>query len=421
MQRETRNRIRKAAEDWNQGYDVEELTLKHDRSEWTIYQWKNTDVWMQAVAARKRQTRSRYDKESDPSLKTFAGHLYVAHGKPASKTFAKKFGVPVDAFEDWRGASDWKRIVRDAEVQAKHRKYRTPPTKQAGPKFPYHLLERAIYLYFAGSTMEAIGKTVGKSAWTIRDWQKTDAWQNTQDGVLFDKLKTHLLEKLTPPNHWDPDHTEKDLERRHTRVGIYVAAERWIAGYTIKEIAEKHNHTQRTIHEWKNTEIWKQIVAGRERRKGSASWQEYQFSGMPLDLRLLDTAAYFWVKCGKPTREAFSPQYGVSEEKLERWMTSRFWDLSVRCAETDLQARENRREKARKRVGSRLPYHLLIQAVVLSLTGWTPTEIGAAIHRNPSTIVDWRESNAWQEMKKDIYADELLKYIVDLGRQLNQI
>ena len=421
MRIETSTRICKAAEDWIQGYDIKALALKYDRSEWTIYQWKNTDVWKQIVAGCHRKTRVPYDKDRDPSLIVLAGHLWVAHGKPSPDTFAEKFGVPEDKLEDWMASSYWGRVVRDAEEQAERRTHRNPPRKQAKHKFPYHQLERAIYLYFAGWTTQAIGKAVGKSPWTIRDWQKTDAWQKVQDGVLFDKLKTHVLEKRSAPKRRYPKKTKKHLIRRHTRVRIYEAAERWLLGYTIKEIAEKHNCTERTIYDWKKTEIWKQTVAGRQRQKHRAFWQENLFSGMYADLLSLDVAAYRWVERGKPAPEVFSQQYIVSKERLETWMASRFWNISVRCAEQGIQSDKDSRHKPQKKIGSRFPYHLLKQAVVLNLTGWTSTEIGKVINRSPLTVTDWQQTTAWQKTEEEIQTDTLLWYIVDFGLHINEM
>lgn len=57
MQPQTRLRIYRAANDWVYGLTIREIAAIHDRSEWTIYQWKLTDAWAEAVAGRERQKR----------------------------------------------------------------------------------------------------------------------------------------------------------------------------------------------------------------------------------------------------------------------------------------------------------------------------------------------------------------------------
>ena len=428
MRPETQLRIYRAACDWLSGYSIKELAVIYQRTEWTVYAWKKTQVWAETVAGRVRQepkTPAKYKPDHDLFLIEFAAHLWVTRGKPSRREFAKKFGVPEKDLECWMASHFWVYTVRQAEHQAEHKKHREGPKKQVGFKFPHHLLEQAVSHYLAGWTMKQIGAAIGKSHWTVMDWRETDAWNDIQEEALLEKLKNHVLTKDWITGDLHQKGRKRQIITRETRVRIYMAAEDWLSGYSIKALADRYNRSTWTIHAWKRTPVWVAAVAGCVRQKRIRTGQyELEQDEKRRDLFSMDLAAERWVEFGEPPIEEFAKKIGVSGEVLENWMTSQFWKIAVRHASRYTQSYKmgtKNQEKSRKEVGSTFPYHLLKQAVFLDLSGWTDREIGDVISRSHLTVEDWRKTGAWEEMRKEVSSDKLLMYIFNLGQTMKDM
>ena len=428
MRPETQLRIYRAACDWLSGYSIKELAVIYQRTEWTVYAWKKTQVWAETVAGRVRQEPKRpakYKPDHDQSLIEFAAYLWMARGKPPKEEFAIKFGMPQKDFERWMASPFWAYTVRHAEAQAEHKEHQAGSKRQVGFKFPYHLLKRAVSHYLAGWTMKQIGAAIGKSHWTVMDWRETDAWEAVQEEVLLEKLKNHVLTKNWTTGALYQERRKRQIITRETRVRIYMAAEHWLSGYSIKALADRHNRSTWTIHAWKRTPVWVAAVAGRVRQKHIRTGQyELEQDEKRRDLFSMDLAAERWVEFGEPPIEEFAKKIGVSGEVLENWMTSRFWKIAVRHASRYIQSYKTGtkdQEKPRKEVGSTFPYHLLKQAVFLDLSGWTDREIGDVISRSHLTVEDWRKTQAWEDMEKEVFSEKLLMYIFNLGRTMKDM
>ena len=428
MRPDTQLRIHKAADDWLSGYSIKELALIYQRTEWTIYAWKKTWVWAEAVAGRVRQkpkTPKKYNPDHDLSLVEFAAHLWMARGKPPKEEFAIKFGMPEKDLERWMASPSWAYTVRHAEAQTEHQKHQAGPKRQAGFKFPHHLLERAVFLYLAGCTMKQIGAAIGKSPWTVMDWRETDAWEAIQEEVLLEKLKKHVLTKDWTVDDLYQERRKRQIITRETRVRIYMAAEDWLSGYSIKALADRYNRSTWTIHAWKKTQIWAETVAGRVRQKRIMMDQcKPKQDDKRRALFSMDLTAERWVELGRPPMEEFGKKIGVSGDVLENSMASRLWEIAVRHASRCTQFYKTGtkdQEKPRKEVGSKFPYHLLKQAVFLDLSGWTVKEIGSVIGRSHLTIEDWQKTGAWEEMREEVSLDKLLMYIFNLGQTVKDM
>ena len=55
-------------------------------------------------------------------------------------------------------------------------------------------MKQAVVYYLCGFTFEKIGKQVGRSERTMRDWTKTRMWEEMVDEVMLDKLMMTVVD-----------------------------------------------------------------------------------------------------------------------------------------------------------------------------------------------------------------------------------
>ena len=200
MKPETRIRVYFAAEDWVQGVRRKEILAKYDISSSTYYRWMKSAAWEKAVAGRVGQERpptTRYPKHTELDAMRTAAIRYVAVGSPPIHEYADQLAMPVSRLEEWMETAFWKATILYAEYKKATVEKAKNATVKAGKRFPYDLLRQAVFLSLYGWSAEKIGPAVGRSPWTIRDWEKTDAWAEMTDELLLDKLMMHMLDTGT--------------------------------------------------------------------------------------------------------------------------------------------------------------------------------------------------------------------------------
>lgn len=196
MRPETRLRIYQAADDWVHGLTVAEIAAKYDRSKWTVYQWKQTDAWAEAVAGRTRQKRKspvRYNRFDDFSALELTAKRFVALAKPPKHVFAKEIGLSKKKLDTYMQSPFWEPTVLYAAHFAEREKKRKKRTRDAGRNFPFHLLKQAVFLDLAGWSSQEIAPVVGRNYRTVQGWQQMDAWFEMRETLLLDKLMMHML------------------------------------------------------------------------------------------------------------------------------------------------------------------------------------------------------------------------------------
>ena len=449
MRSATESLISQAAEDWIQGDEPEEIARKYNRSIRTVYNWMNEKQWTTIVTGRERQKREPkvpYDAHL-PELSEIkkTAQRWVELGKPTIDQLPYKIYVSREKLQTWVKLPFWDIAVRYAEYEVLRKKNR----EKVGPRFPYDLLKQAVFLSLAGWHSSEIGPAIGRKQSTIESWKKIPVWKDLQQEVFLVKIELHLQYKSMPIQELFEKFSEsqgicrslslplgeniriskyntapyssqkKDsgsIRNRETRICIYLAAEDWIQGDTIKEIAQTYNRETRTIYAWKKTQAWATAVAGRKRQKRKSPVRYYLYS----DLLSLETTAQQWVELGKPTLSILSQRSRVPVKQLEHWMRSRFWQPAVRYA-THLQTHMDNKKKVPQTVGPKCPYYLLKQAVFLGLSGWENAEIQLAIGRSRETLKDWQKTEAWDEMHNEILSDTLMKHILDNEKTLQEI
>lgn len=206
------------------------------------------------------------------------------------------------------------------------------------------------------------------------------------------------------------------MRARHT-IQIYRAAEDWVSGTSIEDIAQKYNRTVSTIDSWKRSDAWKAAVAGRERQKRESPARIAKNE----DLETIKVTVEKWVALGKPHATEFSERTGIRLSRIEKWMELPFWESMTLYAEHRAKIRQRVAEKSKRKVSRKFPMHLLKQAVFLSLAGWTLPQISRAVGRSVPTLRDWLETDAWDEQQELIMLDKLLMHLIDTGLSLDQM
>ena len=129
--------------------------------------------------------------------------------------------------------------------------------------------------------------------------------------------------------------------------------------------------------------------------------------------------AYRYVLMKSPPPEKFAKEIGITLKQLKDWMATPFWDSCILYAEHEEELRKRRRDKAPS--GAGIPKHLLEQAVVLWLAGWSREYIAPMIGRAVSTLRNWELTIAWEDMKERVMLDKLRMALIDNHLTLRQI
>lgn len=188
--------IYQAAEDWVQGYTNAEISRKYNRGKTTVFRWKRSKHWTDAVAGREQQKRkspARRPKGDELLAIKAAVDKWIGLGKPNATEFSAQTGMPLDRLEKWMALPFWESMRLHAEHREARRIHKEPVVK-VGNKFPMHLLKQAVFLWLAGWSLPEIGPVINRRVPTLRDWMLTDAWAEQIEKIMLDKLLMHLID-----------------------------------------------------------------------------------------------------------------------------------------------------------------------------------------------------------------------------------
>ena len=121
----------------------------------------------------------------------------------------------------------------------------------------------------------------------------------------------------------------------------------------------------------------------------------------------------------KPPVKEFAVDVGLTEKQLEEWMDTPFWESCVQYAVHIEEQKTRRRMNAP--LGKGIPKHLLEQAVVLWLAGWSRPYIAPMVGRKERTLRDWQKTVAWMEMEERVMLDKIRMSLINNHLTLRQI